>query len=73
MEKHTWNKVHCNLKSSSHPSSRWGHSCCQAGDLIVYFGGYAGNSINYNRFNIHERYLDIQHFNDGLDLNRNIR
>lgn len=44
MEKHIWNKVNCNLKSSSHPSPRWGHSCCIVGESIVYFGGYADSS-----------------------------
>ncbi len=44
MEKHSWNKVHCNLKSSSHPSSRWGHSCCLIADTIVFFGGYADST-----------------------------
>mgnify|MGYP002366893027 CR=1 FL=1 len=42
MEKPSWHKIE---KNSAKPCPRWGHTCCVIDDEVVFFGGYAGNSL----------------------------
>jgi hypothetical protein len=62
-----WRKVCTRKTTGQSPVPRWGHTCCVIPDEIVFFGGYAGTIVPSHRLELHERYMELQRHNNGVE------